>query len=413
VKNKTTVLENTQFIDYMINNINNLIFVADKNNRFVYVNDSVVHKYHYSRDELLNMTIGDIDIHFDPSLLNDAFWEEFALKKVVQFHSIHKAKDWSLYPVLINAHYVKYGNQDYNFGVIEDESYIQKLLDTQDGFVILTDGIKLVMANSKMLTFFGYPDFVTFISEHKCICNFFIEEEGFIHNRPTWIEETQKAPNGDAKVKIKNPLTNQEHICLVRASQFDNNRFVVTFTDITDAEKYKTTLEHLAITDGMTQLFNRRYFNKILPRELSRTKRSNTQIAFIMLDVDFFKLYNDTYGHLNGDEALIAIASTLQKSFNRASDFCFRLGGEEFGIICSADTTEDVYQHAQLLRTAIENLHIEHKQNTTSNYMTVSIGIALCDGSMSAEALYSRADEELYKAKESGRNKVCIDLNTK
>ncbi|MDO9304042.1 MAG: diguanylate cyclase [Sulfuricurvum sp.] len=399
-----------QFINYMISNISNLIFVADRNNRFVYVNDAVLKKYQYTREELLNMSIGDIDIHFDVSVLDDAFWQEFANKKVVQIHSIHKAKDWSLYPVLINSHYLEYEGDAYNFGIVEDQSYIQQLINTQEDFVVLTDGTKLVMANSKMLNFFGYKDFITFISEHKCICEFFLEEDGYIHNEPTWVTQVAKSRHSNAKVKIENPITNEEHIFLVRASAFENYRFVVTFTNITYEEKYKTALEHLAITDAMTQLFNRGYFNKIMPREINRAKRNKSQIAFIMLDVDFFKLYNDTYGHQNGDEVLVSVASTIQKYFNRASDFCFRLGGEEFGVICAVDSIDDVYQQTEELRIAIEDLHIEHEQNSASNYVTVSIGISICGGLGSLETLYSQTDAELYRAKGSGRNKVCMTL---
>ena len=400
-------LEGTTFIDYMINNINNLIFVADQQGRFVYVNDAVVRKYQYTKEELLSMSINDIDVDYKEA---ENFWEEFANKKLLQFHSIHKDKNGVLYPVLINAHYVEYENKIYNFGVVEDQSYVQKLLDTQDGFVILTDGHKLVMANAKMYQFFGYSDYMSFINKHQCICDFFIEEEGFIHHKPTWIQDTLNMRHGNAKVKIKNVITNEDDIFLVRASSFDPNRFVVTFTDITDAEKYKANLEHLAITDGLTQLFNRRYFNKILPREINRAKRGGDKIAFIMLVVDYFKLYNDTYGHLNGDEVLSTIAKTMQEYFNRASDFCFRLGGEEFGIICSLDSSEKVYQRTEQLRIAIEELHIEHEQILVSTYITVSIGIALCDGTMSGERLYSKADVELYKAKESGRNRVCMNI---
>lgn len=114
--------------------------------------------------------------------------------------------------------------------------------------------------------------------------------------------------------------------------------------------------------------------------------------------------------HLNGDEALIAIAKKMQQYFNRASDFCFRLGGEEFGIICSLDLPEKVYQRAEQLRIAIEELHIEHIQNAASNYVTVSVGIALCDGTMSIEGLYTKTDAELYEAKENGRNRVHMSI---
>jgi diguanylate cyclase (GGDEF)-like protein/PAS domain S-box-containing protein len=403
-------LERTQLIDYMINNISNLIFVINKNNHLVYVNDAVVRKYQYTKEELLRMSISDIDVDFK---VPEGFWEEFEVKKILHFHSIHKDKNGTLHPVLVNAHYVEYENKVYSFGVVEDQSYIQKLLDTQDGFVILTDGHKLVMANAKMYQFFGYSDYLDFMKEHDCICNFFITEDGFIHNQATWIQDVCRMKHGNAKVKIKNITKNEDDIFLVRASSFDENRFVVTFTDITDAEKYKATLEHLAITDGLTQLFNRRYFNKILPREIKRAKRTGSKIAFIMLDVDYFKLYNDTYGHLNGDEVLIAISKSMQEYFNRGSDFCFRLGGEEFGIICSLDSQEKVYQRTEQLRNDIEELHIEHERNIASKYVTVSIGITLCNGTMSSESLYTKADIELYKAKESGRNRVCMNVEKK
>jgi len=116
---------------------------------------------------------------------------------------------------------------------------------------------------------------------------------------------------------------------------------------------------------------------------------------------------------IRGDDVLISIASTIQKHFNRASDFCFRLGGEEFGIICTVNTLNEVYQQAEQLRIAIEDLHIEHRHNNVSNYITASIGIAIFDRFGTAKTLYSQADAELYKAKESGRNKVCMKHTAK
>jgi diguanylate cyclase (GGDEF)-like protein len=143
-----------------------------------------------------------------------------------------------------------------------------------------------------------------------------------------------------------------------------------------------------------------------MPREINRAKREQKQLAFIMLDIDFFKRYNDTYGHANGDEVLIRVAHTVQHYFSRASDFCFRLGGEEFGIICSVNTYQDTYNQVEQLRNAIEELKIEHKENDASPFVTVSIGITFSDGSETMDVLYSAVDAELYNAKESGRN--CI-----
>lgn len=394
-----------EFIDYMLNHIKNLIFVADKNSRFVYINDTVINKYGYSREELLNMSISDIDINYNQEQ-HLVFWDELSAKKTLQFYSIHKDKNRHLHHVLIQAHYVEYKGEVYNFGVVQDEGYIQNILNAHDGFVILTDGKKLVMSNAATHIFFGYTDFFSFISEHKCICEFFIEEEGFIFNSPSWVNEVKEAQYHDAKVKIKNPTSQESHIFLVRAAPFDEIRFLVTFTDITELENYKNKLELFSITDGLTALYNRRYFNEILPREINRARRDNKQLAYIMLDVDYFKSYNDTYGHMSGDNVLISIAHTIQKNFNRASDFCFRIGGEEFGILFTITSSEEGYKMAEQLRNAIESLHIEHKKSNVSQYVTVSVGIVICKDSSTLESLYSHADSELYNAKESGRNCV-------
>ncbi|MDD2356343.1 MAG: sensor domain-containing diguanylate cyclase [Thiovulaceae bacterium] len=394
------------FISYMINHINNLIFVVDKDNHFVYVNDTVIHKYGYTKDQLLTMSIGDLDINFNEQQHEIPLIEVLKQKQKLEFHSIHKGANGKLYPVFIRAHYVEYEGEAYNFGAVEDESYIQKLLDAQDGFVILSDGVKLVMANQHVLDFFAYKEFIPFIHQHNCICDFFIEETGFIHNHNTWIKDVLDSPHNDAKVKMKNIQTNQNHIFLVRAKSFDETRYVVTFTDITELENYKKKLEIQAITDEMTSLYNRRYFNKILPREINRAKREEKKLVFMMLDVDFFKQYNDTYGHINGDETLIKVAKAIQQHFNRGSDFCFRLGGEEFGVVFAYESLESILSQAEQLRKNIEELHIEHEKNSVSPYVTISIGMAIVEGTTLSEALYNFADQQLYQAKNSGRNRV-------
>lgn len=397
-----------KFTDYILNNISILIFVVNKENRFIYINDTVVRKYGYTHDQLLGMSIGDLDIHFNASEHDDSFWEMFKREKILEFHAIHRDREWNLYPVLVRDHYLEYENQAYHFGIVEDESYIQKIIDAQDGFVILTDGEKLVMANSTLLDFLNYQTLIQFMSEHKCICEFFIKEEGFIHNYFQWIEDVKDAKHKDAKVKIKNQKTDEVCIFLVRASQFDKSHYIVTFTDITELEQYKVQLEILSITDGLTSLFNRRYFNKILPREINRAKRDNQYLAFMMIDVDFFKQYNDIYGHLNGDDVLTNISYVIKKHFSRASEFCFRLGGEEFGIISTINSISDFAQQAEQLRIFIEELHIEHDGSIISSFVTISAGIVIGNESDTSESLYTKADQELYKAKNTGRNRICI-----
>lgn len=176
--------------------------------------------------------------------------------------------------------------------------------------------------------------------------------------------------------------------------------------DITD----KKRIEEISIHDELTKLYNRRHFNSILRTEVNRAKRDKKTLSFMMIDVDNFKLYNDTYGHQEGDRVLFKIAEVLKSYCKRAGDFSFRLGGEEFGVLFSEQTKEEAEPFANIIREAIQNLQIPHIKNTASNVVTVSAGL-LCisaEETITEEDLYKKADILLYKSKESGRNKVSV-----
>lgn len=169
----------------------------------------------------------------------------------------------------------------------------------------------------------------------------------------------------------------------------------------------KKKIEQLAITDPLTGLFNRRHYNKVLPIEIKRAQRKREWLSFVMLDIDYFKQYNDNYGHHNGDTLLITLAKTLQTKCHRASDYCFRLGGEEFGIIFSGLSPEDATAFVEDLRSTIEALQLEHKYSRTASVLTASFGLVTCkDPSRKMAQLYEAADAALYEAKEAGRNRI-------
>ncbi|MDD2895298.1 MAG: cache domain-containing protein [Aliarcobacter sp.] len=189
---------------------------------------------------------------------------------------------------------------------------------------------------------------------------------------------------------------------------FKNNKligFTAIRTNITD----KKHVEYLSITDELTQLYNRRFFNKKIVEELNRAKRENNYFSFLIMDIDYFKQYNDTYGHQKGDIVLEKVASVLKKKSSRASDFAFRLGGEEFGIITTLDR-EKVIEFANLIKDEIENLQIEHKTSEVSKHLTISIGIVSKEGESitNSDLLYKEADDCLYEAKKLGRNSIFI-----
>ncbi|MEA3499294.1 MAG: GGDEF domain-containing protein [Campylobacterota bacterium] len=175
-------------------------------------------------------------------------------------------------------------------------------------------------------------------------------------------------------------------------------------------KEYIQKIKQLSITDSMTNLFNRRYFDSEFEKQLKIKGRLKQNLIFIMMDIDHFKQYNDTYGHHKGDEALIAVAKSLKNNLNRPDDMVFRLGGEEFGILCSDMDEKESINFANKLRINIQNLNIEHKKNSASEFVTISMGLIVIKPNFKYEidSIYKYADEALYEAKHKGRNQVSI-----
>ena len=180
--------------------------------------------------------------------------------------------------------------------------------------------------------------------------------------------------------------------------------YSVIYQDITD----KKRIEELSITDEMTGLYNRRFFNVTIKKELGRARRERHEIVFAILDIDFFKQYNDNYGHQKGDEVLKEVSSIMNDMLSRGSDYCFRLGGEEFGILFTNKESGDSFEFVDSIRRAIEERAIEHKWSSVADVITVSIGMQTIgpDDSVSVDLLYKIADKALYAAKNEGRNRL-------
>jgi diguanylate cyclase (GGDEF)-like protein/PAS domain S-box-containing protein len=166
-------------------------------------------------------------------------------------------------------------------------------------------------------------------------------------------------------------------------------------------------LEQLAMTDDLTGMANRRAFFSLAPKEIQKAIRYKTTVSFIMLDLDFFKNINDSFGHDSGDSILVMVSDII-KSNVRDIDLAVRLGGEEFGVLMPNTSLSDALLSAERLRQAIEQAHCENREKMLR--ITVSIGVAQRSDSLpDLDALMRKADESLYRAKESGRNRVVSD----
>jgi diguanylate cyclase (GGDEF)-like protein len=173
-------------------------------------------------------------------------------------------------------------------------------------------------------------------------------------------------------------------------------------------EEQKLALEKLSLRDPLTGLWNRRQYNESIQTEWQRCLRHRHPISLIFIDVDYFKNYNDSYGHLAGDRCLYLIAQILDGSLGRSTDMAFRYGGEEFVILLPESAKEEALKTANMLLLEIEAEAIPHCQSLVKNCVTVSMGVSCTIPSpeTSADQLIQDADTALYQAKENGRNQV-------
>ncbi len=213
--------------------------------------------------------------------------------------------------------------------------------------------------------------------------------------------------------EIKNRKKDGSHYWVdsVIAPDFDMNGNQIGYTalrtDITD----KKIIEVISITDGLTSLHNRRHFDNIFIQQVEINKRAKDAfLVFVLMDIDHFKQYNDTYGHQEGDTTLKLVADALKDTLRRPDDYTFRLGGEEFGLLYHTKNRDDALEIANQARINIENIKIDHSGNSASKYVTISSGLYIieADDKTTCEEIYKKADEALYIAKESGRNQVCL-----
>ena len=172
-------------------------------------------------------------------------------------------------------------------------------------------------------------------------------------------------------------------------------------------KEYVNKLQVCSITDPLTELFNRRQLDYLFDKNYEKAKFHQSCFAFFILDLDDFKLYNDTYGHIKGDEVLKQVSATLKKNMQREVDNVFRLGGEEFCGILMADSSDKIFKSIEKIRTDIENLRIIHTKSS-HKFITGSFGVCIINNYKikSFDEMYKVADEYMYKAKNNGKN--CI-----
>jgi len=205
-------------------------------------------------------------------------------------------------------------------------------------------------------------------------------------------------------------------MCEESGKKLKDNLIILLYSDITERkiaemalERANQALDRLAHIDGLTHVANRRRFDKVLEEEWLRMYRERKPLSLILADVDFFKQYNDLYGHQTGDDCLVRIATELTSVIHRPGDLVARYGGEEFVIVLPDTDVSGCQKIAKAMNRKIEAMKLEHSGSSVGEYVTISLGTSsvIPESTDSWSDLIGLADKALYWAKEQGRNRVC------
>ena len=272
------------------------------------------------------------------------------------------------------------------------------LLDVQmpdmDGF----ETAEYIRMNSK--TRYVPIIFVTAISkEQKCIF------KGYEIGAVDYLFKPIEPIMLQSKVKVFLELYNQKKMIEEQARLLE-----MKVKELSELQEANFKLESLSTLDGLTGIPNRRSFDDYIEMSIKSCTRLNKPISLIMADIDFFKGYNDNYGHLKGDDCLINVAKSISLSVKRPLDFVTRYGGEEFAVILPETDEEGAKIIAEIIRKNVEELEIAHKSSDVSAYVTLSLGITTKSSSIqySKNELIEHADKALYNSKSNGRNQVSV-----
>jgi len=294
----------------------------------------------------------------------------------------------------------------------KQEKILQNVINSDKNIIVAFDSNKIVFSNRSFLHFYGVNDDLEFLSKFRHIFETFCDEEGFLSQKTNktdsdFIDTLFSAKDEKRVVRIFDKNLNDFKTFYVNinilsdtTNEDEEEIYLLNLTDITSMNNEKVEIQEKAFHDGLTNVYNRYRLEDIVDYELKQFKRYKKEFCFAILDIDLFKNFNDTYGHLIGDEILIAIARILKRNV-RNTDVIARWGGEEFVVLLPNTRIGDAFWIVEKLRKNIEDFNHE-----TAGGVTASIGLTTVHENDDENSLFKRADDALYEAKECGRNLV-------
>ncbi|OHD95812.1 MAG: hypothetical protein A2019_07585 [Sulfurimonas sp. GWF2_37_8] len=398
--------------DLALNIITDAIYLINEKYKIIYVNQAACDMLGYSKSELLSKMIFDIDPLVTPDEINITK-QTTLTNKVVQFETKHKRQDGSIFDVEIITY--PYMDGEFCLSVVKDSTERKKneeklkllasvFTSAKEGIVITnTKGI-IVDVNEAYTLITGYSkDEIVgqnagFLKSDKHDKSFYKNMWNELIQNKYWIGEIwNRRKNGEIFVER---LT----ISAISDSNSNISSYVGLLTDITTGKDYESTLERMAFYDSLTGLPNRLLFAERINQAMMFSKRLKTIIAVCYLDLDAFKPVNDCFGHSAGDKLLIEIARRMQNHV-RESDTVARIGGDEFAILLlNINSIEECEKIISKMLVSINETYI--LPNNKGVNVTASIGVALYpQDNVASDILLRHADQAMYLAKESGKNK--------
>lgn len=328
---------------------------------------------------------------------------------------INKEKLYALLESNAKTIYLDKVNKKQQKQIEEQKVILQNIINSDKNITIVTDFNKIPFVNNSFLQFFDILSLDEFKTKFEKIEDIFISHNGYIHKDLIKNHEDKNHIDFSKEFyKVLTELDDEKRLVLmldkfselksfsINISILDErkNLFLLSLTDITEMTISKNDSEYKAYYDGLTKIYNRNKFDELFSQELLRVKRYKHHLSIAILDIDHFKNFNDTFGHLIGDEVLIMLAANLKEKV-RNTDVFARWGGEEFVILFIETSLNNAIQSANKLREHIFSL--KHK---TAGSITASFGLTEYRDGDTLESLFNRCDEALYIAKENGRNRV-------
>jgi len=419
ITDRKRALEKLQLTQFASDHAPDCIFWIDERARICYANEAASQMHGYSQDELLAMSIPDIDPDF-PAIAWPAHWQALQQAGLLAFESRHRRKDGSIFPVEISANFVKFDDKEYNVAYSRDIT-ARKLSEEKLRIAATTfethEAIMITDANGNLISVNqAFQDITGYSSEEVLGKNPRILSSGR-HDKDFYSDMWQQLKNNGVwsgeiwdKRKSGKIYPKWMTITAVKDGAGKVTEYVAIANDITERKQAEAEISKLAFYDFLTGLPNRRLLIERLQAGLAKSARSNHYGAVLFLDMDRFKVLNDTMGHDYGDMLLVEVAARLQ-SCVREVDSVARMGGDEFVVLLEeldehneAAASQKVALIAEKIRAALSAVYL---LNGNKHQCSPSIGVCLFHGNEEGVAvLLKHADMAMYKSKDAGRNTV-------